>query len=48
MIQKTDGPLWLADWSNMMEAGKNALRGTGEDRHSKGKEVIKRKRDPGL
>lgn len=31
-----------------MEAGKNALRGTGEDRHSKGKEVIKRKRDPGL
>lgn len=24
------------------------MRGTGEDRHSKGKEAIKRKRDPGL
>ena len=48
VIQKIDGPLWLADWSNMMEAGKNALRGTGEDRHSKGKEIIKRRHDPGL
>ena len=48
VIQKIDGHLWLAAWSNMMEAGKNALRGTGEDRHTKGKEVIKRKHDPGL